>query len=98
MLAVQWNVGFGTAITIKNTGSAPINGWQLTWTWPGNRQITQAWNANYSQSEANATPTNARWNGAIGAGATISGMGFNASYGGSNPSPTVFYVNGTRCQ
>jgi predicted MFS family arabinose efflux permease len=97
-VTTQWNNGFGTAITIKNTGTAPINSWQLTWTWAGNQQITQSWNSNYSQSGANATLTNASWNATIAAGATLSGMGFNASYSGSNQSPSVFYVNGTRCQ
>ena len=97
-VTTQWNVGFGTAITIKNTGSTPINGWSLTWTWAGNQQITQAWNSNYTQSGANATLTNASWNPTIAAGATLSGMGFNASYSGSNPPPAAFYVNGTRCQ
>jgi Cellulose binding domain/Bacterial Ig-like domain (group 3) len=47
-VTTQWNAGFGTAIAIKNTGSTPINSWRLTWTWPGNQQITQAWNSNYS--------------------------------------------------
>jgi hypothetical protein len=93
----QWNVGFGTAITIQNTGTTPINGWNLTWTWAGNQQITQSWNANYSQTGANAKLTNASWNPTIAAGATISGMGFNGSYSGSNVAPTVFYVNGTLC-
>lgn len=96
-ITTQWNVGFGTAVTIQNTGSAPINGWRLTWTWPGDQQITQSWNANYSQTGQNATLTNATWNGAISAGATVSGIGFNGSYSGSNPSPTAFYVNGALC-
>jgi len=96
-VTTQWNVGFGTAITIQNTGSTAINGWQLTWTWAGNQQITQSWNSNYSQSGANAKLTNATWNATIGAGQTLSGMGFNASYSGSNPAPAAFYVNGTLC-
>ena len=94
----QWNVGFGTAITIQNTGTTAINGWNLTWTWAGNQQITQAWNANYSQTGTSAKLTNASWNPTIAAGATISGMGFNGSYSGSNPAPTAFYLNGTLCQ
>jgi hypothetical protein len=93
----QWNVGFGTAITIKNTGSTPINGWSLTWTWAGNQQITQAWNSNYTQAGASATLTNANWNPTIAPGATLSGMGFNASYSGTNTAPTAFRVNGTLC-
>jgi hypothetical protein len=96
-ITTQWNVGFGTALTIQNTGTAPINGWHLTWTWAGNQQITQSWNANYTQSGANATLTNASWNPTIAAGTTISGIGFNGSYSGSNPTPTAFYLNGTLC-
>ncbi|HTS64549.1 MAG TPA: Ig-like domain repeat protein [Candidatus Acidoferrales bacterium] len=97
-VTTQWNVGFGTAITIKNTGSTAINGWTLSWTWPGNQQITQAWNSNYTQHGTSAALTNASWNPTIAPGATLSGMGFNASYSGSNVSPTAFYVNGTLCQ
>ena len=96
-VTTQWNVGFSTAITIQNTGTTAINGWNLTWTWAGNQQITESWNANYSQTGANASLTNASWNAAIGAGVTISGMGFNGSYSGSNATPTAFYVNGTLC-
>lgn len=97
-VTTQWNVGFGTAITIKNTGPKPINGWILTWTWPSSQQITQSWNSNYSQNGAQASLTNASWNATIGPGATIGGIGFNATYSGSNPPPTAFYVNGTLCR
>jgi hypothetical protein len=96
-VTTQWNVGFGTAISIQNTGTQAINGWNLTWAWAGNQAITQAWNANYTQSGANASLTNASWNAAIGAGATISGMGFNGSYSGANTAPTAFYLNGQLC-
>jgi len=93
----QWNNGFGTAITIQNTGTTAIHGWNLTWTWPGNQKITQSWNANYSETGANASLTNASQNSTIAAGATISNIGFNASYSGSNPAPTAFYLNGALC-
>lgn len=29
---------------------------------------------------------------------TLSGIGFNVNYSGTNHNPTVFYVNGTLCQ
>ena len=96
-VTTQWNVGFGTALTIQNTGTTAINGWSLTWTWAGNQEITESWNANYSQTGANAALTNASWNASIPAGQTISGMGFNGSYSGSNATPTAFYLNGTLC-
>ncbi|MEO8370703.1 MAG: Ig-like domain repeat protein, partial [Candidatus Solibacter sp.] len=94
----QWPGGFGTAITIKNTGSAVIKGWNLTWTWPGNQTITQAWNASNSQTGTNAKLTNMSYNSDIAAGATLSGIGFNGSWSGSNTSPASFYLNGALCK
>jgi hypothetical protein len=93
----QWNVGFGTAISIQNTGTTTINDWTLSWTWPGNQQVTESWNATYSQSGANAKLTYMSYNASIAPGGTLTGVGFNGSYSGSNPSPTAFYVNGTLC-
>jgi hypothetical protein len=97
-VTTQWNNGFGTAITIQNTGSAAVNGWNLTWTWAGNQKITQSWDSTYSQSGANAKLTNASYNAAIASGATISGIGFNGSYSGANTAPGAFYLNGTLCK
>jgi len=94
----QWSGGFGTALTIENTGSTAIGGWNLTWTWSGNQQITQSWDAGYTQKGANATLTNESYNATIAPGATIGGIGFNASYSGTNTAPSAFYVNGTLCK
>ena len=94
----QWNNGFGTAVTIQNTGTTSVNGWNLTWTWAGNQKITEAWDSTYSQSGANAKLVNASYNAAIAPGATITGIGFNASYSGTNTAPTAFSLNGTLCK
>jgi large repetitive protein len=97
-VTTQWDVGFGTAITITNTGNKSFDNWKLTWTWGGNQQITQAWNSTYTQTGPSASLVNVSYNKNIAAGATLSGMGFNASYSGTNTAPTAFYVNGTLCQ
>jgi len=94
----QWPNGFEAAITIKNTGTNPINGWKLTWTWAAGQKITQAWSASYSQTGANVTLTNESYNATIAPGATLTGIGFNGSYTGTNPAPSAFYVNGTLCK
>ena len=94
----QWNNGFGTAVTIQNTGTTAVSGWNLTWTWAGNQKITEAWDSTYSQSGSNAKLVNASYNAAIAPGATISGIGFNASYSGTNTAPTAFSLNGTLCK
>ena len=94
----DWGTGFTGAISIKNTGTTQINGWTLTWTWSGNQQIIQSWNSIYTQSGQNVSLTNAAWNGTIGPGDTITGIGFNANYSGTNNNPTVFHLNGSLCQ
>ena len=97
-VTTQSERGFsGTAITIQNTGTSTISNWTLSWTWPGNQQITQAWDATYTQSGANAKLTYMSYDSTIAPGATLSGVGFNGSYSGTNTAPTAFYVNGTLC-
>ncbi len=97
-VSTQWNNGFTGALTIQNTGSTRISSWTLTWAWPANQAVTQSWNATHTQSGPNVTFTDMSYNKQIAAGATLTGVGFNGSYSGSNPAPTVFYINGTRCQ
>ena len=91
----QWPTGFTGNIVITNLGD-PLTSWNLTWTWPGNQQIQQSWNGDFTQSGANATIRNAAWNGNLPANGTVN-PGFNASYSGSNPNPTSFSLNGTPC-
>lgn len=93
----QWSNGFTSAVSIENTGTIKVTSWKLTWTWPGNQAITESWDATYSQSGANATLNSESYNGQLNPGATASGIGFNASYKGTNSAPPAFYVNGTLC-
>lgn len=94
----DWGSGFTGSMSISNTGSNPLTAWTLSWTFAGNQQLNQSWNGNYTQNGKNVAITNASWNGSIPAGGTVSGIGFNASYTGSNPNPTAFYLNGVLCQ
>ena len=94
----DWGSGFTGGFTITNTGSAAITSWTVTWVYAGNQQITQSWNGSAAQSGKAVSFSNASWNGTIAAGATVSGMGFNANYSGANAPPSSFYLNGTICQ
>jgi endoglucanase len=98
MLNSQWNTGFNTTLSVQNTGTTPINGWRLTWTWGASQAIYQAWNSSYSQTGNAVTLTNASWNAQISPGSSAFGIGFNANYSGSNPAPGTFYLNGVLCQ
>ena len=94
----DWGSGFTGNLSLTNSGTAPLTSWAVTWTYSGNQQITQAWNSNYTQSGRSVTLTNASWNATIAAGATLTGIGWNANYSGPNVSPVVFYLNGTQCK
>ncbi len=92
----QWAGGFTNSTTITNTGTTPINGWTVKFTFPGTQGISQIWNASASLQGEQATIQNLSYNGSIPVGASTS-FGFNGSWSGSNPSPTAFTLNGTTC-
>ncbi len=94
----QWQGGFGATFTITNTGSTPINGWSLQFSFANGQTITQLWNGTYTQSSSAVTITNVSYNGSIPPGGTASSEpGFNGSWNGSNAAPTAFTLNGTAC-
>jgi len=95
----DWGGGFTAALSIANTGTAAINGWTLAFTFPGNQRITNGWSATWTQpaGSANVTVTPADHNRQINAGQSVTGLGFNASYTGTNARPTAFSVNGQAC-
>ncbi|KAB8141746.1 PHB depolymerase family esterase [Chloroflexia bacterium SDU3-3] len=92
----QWGTGFTAEVTVKNTGSAAINGWSLAWTFGGNQQVTNAWNATISPTSGSVVAKNMSYNASIPAGGSAS-FGFQASYSGSNSAPASFTLNGTPC-
>ncbi|MEU6894650.1 glycoside hydrolase family 6 protein [Streptomyces sp. NPDC046557] len=92
----QWGSGFTAAVTVTNTG-APVQSWQLDWSFAGNQQVTQGWNAALTQNGRAATAKSVSYNGALATGGSAS-FGFNASYSGANPVPATFTLNGVTCQ
>ncbi len=51
----EWAGGFVAQVTIANTGSAPVSGWRLAFTFPGDQVVGNAWNATISQWGAAVT-------------------------------------------
>src|SRR5436309_5723104 len=93
----QWSTGFQAAAIIENTGTVGITSWTLKWTFPGNQQITNLWNGSYSQSSGNVMVNNLSYNGTIPPGGKYNGLGFTASFSGTNAPPASFSVNGAIC-
>jgi hypothetical protein len=75
-------------VTVRNTGTAPIAGWQVTWALPAGQSVTQLWNGGYTVASGTVTVTNANWNGALAAGATAT-FGLTGSATAAPTSPTA---------
>ena len=92
----QWPSGFTASVTITNLGS-PLTSWMLTWDFTAGQQVTQGWNASYSQVGTKVTAASASWNSSLATGGSAT-IGFNASWNNaSNPAPTDLAVNGIAC-
>jgi alpha-galactosidase len=92
----QWAGGFVANVTVTNTGTAGVNGWTLGFTFPGDENVTTAWNAAVTQSGASVTAANLGYNGVISPGANVS-FGFQGTWNASDAAPTSFTLNGTAC-
>ncbi|MEV7424410.1 MULTISPECIES: endo-1,4-beta-xylanase [unclassified Streptomyces] len=92
----QWNTGFTANVTVRNTGTSPVSGWTVRWTWPSGQSVSSAWNATVTQSGTQVTAVNASHNAAIAAGGSVD-FGFNGAWSGANPAPAAFTLNGAAC-
>ncbi|MFC6081723.1 GH12 family glycosyl hydrolase domain-containing protein [Sphaerisporangium aureirubrum] len=92
----QWNNGFTATVTVTNTGTAAVNGWTLTFTFPGNQRVTSAWSATVTQNGSAVSAASMSYNGTIAPGANTS-FGFQGSYSGTNTAPSSFSLNGAAC-
>lgn len=94
----SWPGGFQVSLKIQNTGTAAWTSWTLTWDFPAGQRITQLWNGDWTQSGATVTvkdyPSS---NANIPAGGSYDGVGFTATFSGTNDPPTRFVVNGVAC-
>jgi len=91
----QWSNGFVVNARLTNLGP-PINGWTITWTFPGDQRITNAWNIVIEQVGQNVTGRNAPHNNLIPTNGSVD-WGFQATYSGVNTRPAQFRLNGTVC-
>ena len=91
-----WNTGLTAAVTVTNTGAAPVNGWTLAFTLPAGQTITSGWNAAFSPASGAVSARNLAYNAALAPGAST-GIGFQATHTGNTGRPTAFSLNGSPC-
>jgi endo-1,4-beta-xylanase len=92
----EWAGGFTANVVITNTGTAAISGWTLTFTFPGDQTVTNAWNATTTQTGEAVTATNLSYNTTIAPGANTS-FGFQGTWTSNDTNPSAFALNGTPC-
>src|SRR5690348_8634367 len=82
----DWGSGFTANLTLKNLGTAPLSGWRIGYTYAGNQQLQQGWNATWTQTGRTVTVTPASWNGTIAPNSAVT-AGANFGYSGANTAP-----------
>jgi hypothetical protein len=92
----SWPGSFEAQITIANTGPDNITPWVLTWTFPGDQQITRMRNATYTQSGENVSAANVSYDAEISVNSSI-GFVLDGTFTNSDASPASFSLNGTAC-
>jgi endoglucanase len=96
--ASEWNSGATINVTVTNTASSAVNGWNVAWNFTNGQQITQSWNGTHTQSGSGVNVKNMDYNSSIAANGGSVNFGFNLSHSGSNPIPSSFTLNGITCQ
>ncbi|MFL6144174.1 MAG: cellulose binding domain-containing protein [Labedaea sp.] len=95
--ASNWGSGFVASLDLTNTGTNPVTGWTLTFSWPtALQQMAGGWNGTWNQTGTRVTVTNADFNAMLGPGASAN-IGFVGNYSGPNVLPTAFTLNGSLC-
>jgi len=85
----QWAGNFQGQVDVRNSGTSPITGWTVTWTFANGQTITQLWSGTLSTSGARATVTNANFNGSLAANASTT-FGFLGTWNNTtNAVPAV---------
>lgn len=92
----EWPGGFVAQVAVTNTGGAAVDGWALTFTFPGDQRVTNAWSGTVNQVGEDVTVTDAGYNGTIPPSGQVS-FGFQGTWTSSDAVPTSFALNGVAC-
>jgi hypothetical protein len=92
----EWGGGFTANLTVTNTGTSTINGWTLTFSFPGDQKVTNAWNATVTQTGSAVTATNLSYNATIAPGGNVQ-FGFQGTWTSNDTSPSAFTLNASSC-
>ncbi|NJQ06520.1 cellulase family glycosylhydrolase [Streptomyces lonarensis] len=91
----DWGAGFQAAVRITNTGSTPLDGWNLSWTFAGDERVQNVWGARAEQTGRDLTLAPEPWTARIPAGGHVE-IGFTAT-GADAGTPGSVTLDGAGC-
>ena len=94
--ASNWPGAFTAKVTISNRGSTSIDGWSLTFRFPGDEAVSSAWNATFTQTGGEVSARNLDSDGAVRPGASQS-LGFLGDLRRPTTSPQPPSASTARC-
>jgi cellulase/cellobiase CelA1 len=94
--ARNWPGAFAAKVTISYSSSTSINGWKLTFRFPGDEAVSSAWNASFTQTGAEVSASNLNFDATIAPGASQS-LGFLGAWTSDDAAPAAFRVNHAAC-
>ncbi|MGW1452463.1 cellulose-binding domain-containing protein [Micromonospora sp. NPDC002411] len=92
----EWQGGFVATVTVQNIGTAPVDGWIVTFTFPGDQQVTSHWNATVGQTGATVTARDVGWNRVLAPDGSAT-FGVQGRWSANDAPPTAFSLNGAPC-
>ncbi|WP_204295792.1 lytic polysaccharide monooxygenase [Actinoplanes campanulatus] len=72
-----WSGGFQGEVMV-HAGTTPVNGWNISWTFPGDQKVAQVWSGKATSSGSLVSVTNESWNASVPANGHVT-FGFLAS-------------------
>ncbi|WFE53510.1 cellulose binding domain-containing protein [Micromonospora sp. WMMD1155] len=61
----RWGGGFVATVTVRNTGSEPLDRWRVSWRWSGDERVQSVWGGVAETVGVDVTVRNASYNGAL---------------------------------
>jgi endoglucanase len=92
----DWTTGYTAELAVSNLGAGPVNGWTVTWTFPGTETIRDLWNGRFTQTAQRVNVKDADWNSSLPEKAAVA-IGFVAEYSGTASVPAEITLNGFPC-
>ncbi|OKI95636.1 cellulase family glycosylhydrolase [Streptomyces sp. CB02058] len=92
----QWPNGFQGEITIRNTGTTAINGWNLGFSFANGQTVSNMWGGTPTQTGSAVSVAPAGYTAVIPANGTVT-LGFTGTTGTTNTAPTAFKLSGNAC-